>query len=236
MSLRDAWRAESANWIRFAQTPGHDRYYYLFNLPTFLELLPTPGRLTVDIGCGEGRLGRELQQRGHRVAGFDYSEAAIRAMRQTNSGDAGAVGDAGHLPLRTASADLATAFMSLHDMDDPVAAVREISRVLTRGGSFCFALLHPFLLAGEFTENKDSFVIAEPYWNERRHQFHSARDGVELTFWQMHRPLGFYTGALEAAGLRIEALREPRPDDDVKKELGSTHLMPVFLHGRAIKP
>jgi SAM-dependent methyltransferase len=235
MTLRDAWRAESDNWLRFARTPHHDRYYFLFNLPRFLELLPAPGRLTVDIGCGEGRLGRELEQRGHRMLGVDYSERVVRALTESRS-DAGIVGDAGRLPLGSSSADLVIAFMSLHDMDDPAAAIHEIARILAPGGSFCFAMLHPFHTAGEFTEGKNTFVISEPYWNERRYEFYSDRDGVQLTFWQMHRPLGFYTEAIEAAGLTLEALREPRPDEPVREELGSTQLVPVFLHGRAIKP
>jgi SAM-dependent methyltransferase len=234
MTLRDAWRGESDNWIRFTRTPDHDRYYFLFNLPRFLELLPPAGRLTVDVGCGEGRLGRELEQRGHHVAGLDYSEPAIHAL--VEKGGNGIVGDAPRLPLRTASADLVTAFMCLHDIDDPTATIQEIFRILAPGGRFCFALLHPFILAGEFTEAKDSFVIREPYWNVRRHEYHSDRDGVELTFWQMHRPLSFYTGALEEAGFIIETLREPRPDEAAAAELGSTHLMPVFLHVRARKP
>jgi SAM-dependent methyltransferase len=234
MTLRDAWRAESANWIRFARTPGHDRYYFLFNLPRFLELLPPAGNLTVDVGCGEGRLGRELEQHGHDVLGLDYSEPAIHALSE--KGGLGVVGDASHLPMKTATADLVTAFMSLHDIDDPVVTIHEIARVLAPGGRFCFALLHPFVTAGEFTETKDSFVVSEPYWDSRRHEFQSDRDGVELTFWQMHRPLSHYTNALEEAGLTIEALREPRPDAAVATELGSTQLMPVFLHGRAIKP
>jgi SAM-dependent methyltransferase len=236
MTLRDAWRGESDNWLRFARIPGHDRYYFLFNLPRFLELLPPPGKLTIDVGCGEGRLGRELAQRGHRVLGLDSSEPAVRALNASPGGALGVVGDSGQLPLRAGVADLVIAFMSLHDMDDHAGAIREIARILPPGGRFCFALLHPFILAGDFTDTKESFVIDEPYWSARRHEYHSDRDGVELTFWQMHRPLSLYTGALEDAGLAIEALREPRPDDAVAAELGSTHLMPVFLHVRAVKP
>jgi SAM-dependent methyltransferase len=234
MTLRDAWRAESDNWIRFARTPQHDRYYFLLNLPSFLDLVPAPGRLTVDVGCGEGRLGRALEADGHKVIGLDYSEPAIRAL--VENGGRGVVADSARLPLATASIDLATAFMCLQDMDDPAAAIHEIARILTPGGRFCFALLHPFISAGDFTDTKGSFVISEPYWNARRHEYHSDRDGVELTFWQMHRPLSLYAAALEDAGLAIEALREPRPEDAEATELGSTHLMPVFLHARAFKP
>ncbi|MEA2506093.1 MAG: hypothetical protein QOH48_711 [Actinomycetota bacterium] len=234
MTLRDAWRAESGNWIRFARTPQHDRYYYLLNLPRFLELVPPPGRLTLDIGCGEGRLGRELEHIGHHVVGVDYSEPAIRALRETNG--VGVVADAVRLPLRSATVDLVLAFMSLQDMDDPASVINEVARVLISGGRFCLALLHPFASAGAFSDAKESFVIREPYWNVRRHEYHTDRDGIELTFWQKHRPLSLYTGALENAAFTIEALREPRPDEEAAPSLGSTHLMPVFLHARAIKP
>jgi SAM-dependent methyltransferase len=236
VTLRDAWRGEGANWIRFARQPEHDRYYFLLNLPRFLELLPTPGRLTVDVGCGEGRLGRELHRRGHRVLGLDSSEPAVRALKEYEGSDLAAVADAVRLPLRSGSADLATAFMSLQDMDDPAASIREIARVLTPGGTFCSALLHPFVSAGDFAYEKESFVVREPYWDARRHEYHTDRDGIQLTFWQMHRPLSVYAGALEDAGLKIEALREPRPEAAVAAELGSTRLIPVFLHVRASKP
>jgi SAM-dependent methyltransferase len=235
MTLRDAWRNESENWIRFARAPRHDRYYFLLNLPHFLELLPPPGRVTVDVGCGEGRLGRELEQRGHRVVGFDFSEPAVRALMEYEGDGVAAVGDAGRLPVRSESVNLVTAFMSLQDLDDPTAAIHEVARVLRPDGAFCFALLHPFVSAGEFADDKDDFVIDEPYWNARRVEYHTDRAGIPLTFWQMHRPLSVYTGALEDAGLMIEALREPRPDSGAAAELGSTRLMPVFLHGRARK-
>jgi SAM-dependent methyltransferase len=236
MTLRDAWRDESDNWIRFARTPHHDRYYFLLNLPHFLELLTPPGRVTVDVGCGEGRVGRELEQRGHHVVGFDFSEPAVRALMEYEGDGLAAVADAGRLPLPSGSVDLVTAFMSLQDLDDPAAAIHEVARVLRGGGAFCFALLHPFVSAGDFADDKDNFVIDAPYWNGRRINYHTDRDGIGLTFWQMHRPLGVYTAALEDSGLMIEALREPRPDDAAQAELGSTRLMPVFLHGRARKP
>jgi SAM-dependent methyltransferase len=236
VTLRDAWQKESGNWIRFARAPEHDRYYVRLNLPRFLELLPPPGSLTVDVGCGEGRLGRELQRRGHRVVGFDYSEPALRALRHVGNGDVGAVADAGQLPLRDTTADLAIAFMALQDMDHPAAVIAEVSRILIPGGRFCFALLHPFGSSGDFTAGKQSFVIQRPYWEARRHEYFSDRDGIELTFWQMHRPLEVYTSALEDAGLLIEAMREPRPDDGADPELSSVDMMPVFLHVRAMKP
>jgi len=52
VSLRDAWEAEARNWVAWARTPGHDSYWQ-FHRDRFLQLLPPPKGLTLDIGCGE---------------------------------------------------------------------------------------------------------------------------------------------------------------------------------------
>jgi hypothetical protein len=56
MSLRDAWETRAPDWVRWARLPELDDDFWGFHLPEFLRLVPAPGRLTVDVGCGEGRL------------------------------------------------------------------------------------------------------------------------------------------------------------------------------------
>jgi SAM-dependent methyltransferase len=88
VSLREEWENNARDWIKWARTPGHDVYYWRLNLPRFLELLPPPGRLTIDVGCGEGRLGRELTHRGHLVVDVDGSPTLalhIRAVKGSTS-------------------------------------------------------------------------------------------------------------------------------------------------------
>src|SRR5262249_18057390 len=68
--LRQAWERHAEDWIRWAREPGHDSYW-LFHRDRFLELVPPPGNLTLDLGCGEGRLSRDLAARGHRILGID---------------------------------------------------------------------------------------------------------------------------------------------------------------------
>jgi ubiquinone/menaquinone biosynthesis C-methylase UbiE len=53
------------------------------------------------------------------------------------------IADATALPLDDASADLAVAFMSLHDIDAMPAVVSEIARIPQPGGKVCLAIVHP---------------------------------------------------------------------------------------------
>src|ERR1019366_1641955 len=115
--LRDAWDAHAEAWIAWARAPGHDSYWR-FHRDAFLPLVPTPGRLTVDIGSGEGRVGRDLSRLGHRVVGFDASAVmAAAAFAHPDAAGPVAVADAAALPLPDAVADCAVAFMSLQDVD-----------------------------------------------------------------------------------------------------------------------
>lgn len=61
--VSDAWEHNAQQWLAWARTPEHDVYYWRLNLPAFAELVPDGGRRTLDIGCGEGRIGRWLETR-----------------------------------------------------------------------------------------------------------------------------------------------------------------------------
>lgn len=149
MNLAESWEAQAGQWIRWARYPGHDSYWR-YHRDQFLELLPSPGRLTIDIGCGEGRLTRHLKQLGHRIVGVDASPSMVAAARELDPLMDIRVADAAALPLEDASADLAVAFMSLHNIEAMPLAVQEISRVLKPSGKLCFAIVHPLNSAGRF--------------------------------------------------------------------------------------
>ena len=142
VALSDGWKQEADNWIRWARTPGHDSYWR-FHRDQFLELLPRPGKLTVDVGCGEGRLPRDMIRLGHNVIGIDSTPALVEAARRADPAGDYRCASATELPLPDATCDLIVAFMSLHDIDDLAAAVAEISRVLVDGGIVAIAIVHP---------------------------------------------------------------------------------------------
>lgn len=234
--LRDAWDTHADAWIAWARTPGHDSYWR-FHRDAFLPLVPAPGRLTLDIGCGEGRLGRDLGRLGHRVIGIDGSPTmAAAASTHPESTGPVVIGDAAALPLPDGAVDCVVAFMSLQDVDSMEAALAEAARVLVGGGRLVMAITRQANTAGLFAaepeEGARPFVI-EGSWFERRALARTCElDGLVMTFHSEHRPLHNYVDALADAGFLIERLREvgePDPDD-------KWHRIPLFLHLRAVRP
>src|SRR5829696_1299571 len=140
MSLQAFWDEEACAWSRFARASGHDAYHEWFNFPAFLQLVPPPGRATLDVGCGEGRVGAELRRRGHYVVGVDSSPRMVELAAEHHEAH---VADAAALPFADASFDLVIAYMSIMNFDEPAPAVREVARVLMRNGRVCAAVVHP---------------------------------------------------------------------------------------------
>ena len=229
MSMRRAWDEHAASWIRWARAPDHDTYWR-FHRARFLELLPPPGRLTLDLGAGEGRVARDLRARGHRVVEIDGSPAMASA--SAAAGGHAAVGDLASLPIATGAADLAVAFMSLQDVDDMPAALVEAGRVLVPDAFLVVAIVHPINSAGSFEPDAgagEPFVIRDSYFAARRCMEDVERDGLSMRFVCEHRPLEDYARALEEAGFAIEALREVTEPD--ARDRWSR--VPLFLDLRA---
>ena len=204
--MREAWERQAEVWIRWARTPGHDSFTR-FHGERFFALLPPPGRLTVDLGAGEGRVARALRSRGYTVVEVESS----RRLAEANHQKGGHVlrGDVARLPLRAGVADLAVAFMSMHDVDEMPDAILEASRVLGHRGCLAIAIVHPLNSGGSFeqgpqgvTERDRRFIVNDSYLAERPYADDIVRDGLSMRFESIHRPLESYTRALEDARLR----------------------------------
>ena len=224
--VSDAWEARAEQWLAWARTPGQDIYFWQLNWPAFRELLPPAGRRTLDIGCGEGRVGRELARAGHRVLGVDSSPTLAALAREAGGYEEVAAARANALPWPAECCDLAIAFMSLQDMENPAAAIAEIARVLQRSGRLCLAIIHPLNRPPEGLED---------YFSERRVATRVTHAGLEMTCESIDRPFQTYTRALASAGFVIEDLREPQAtlvQATEETSLAEAARRPYFVHMR----
>ena len=76
-TIESRWEVEAENWVRWARTAGHDAYWY-YSPSFFDQIVPPAGRHTLDLGCGEGRVTRDLKRQGHRVTSIDTSPTLLR--------------------------------------------------------------------------------------------------------------------------------------------------------------
>jgi len=237
--LRADWERNAPGFVAWTRKPDHDSYDR-FHRDIFLPILPEPGRRTLDLGSGEGRLSRDLRARGYRMVALDASPAMIEAAHATDRSIPVCRADAGRIPFRDATFDLVVAFMSLQDVDDAASAIHEAARVLVPRGHLCLAIVHPFNSAGRFEGDApdSAFRIEGSYLDISFTEDTVVRDGLEVVFSSAHRPLQFYVDAISSAGLLIDRLAEPPvPEYAIEHDRSRRWTrLPLFLHVRAVKP
>lgn len=178
------------------------------NRPMFINLLGTewlpsqpdvharlqadPPARVADIACGAGWSSIAIARAYPRVQvdGYDNDEASIVLARQ-NARDAG-VADRVNFQVRDAATlrvshlyDLATVFEAIHDMAQPVEALRHIKQLLATGGSV---------------------IIADEHVSEN---FTAPGDDVERFFYSASILLCLPTGMAEQPSLGTGAVIRP---------------------------
>jgi SAM-dependent methyltransferase len=232
----DEWEQEAENWLRWARTPGHDAYWY-YRDSFFDSLIPRPKGQTLEVGCGEGRVSRDLIARGHQVVAIDTSPTLIRYARDADPQGVYLRADAASLPFPNGTFDLAVGYNSLMDVADMPSSIAEIARVLRPGGALCATVTHPVSDAGQFSDEEPEavFAIHGTYYGRRRFEGSATRHGLTMTFRGWCYPVEDYSRALEAAGLVIEAIWEPRPLG-APRDYEQWNRVPMFLQFRARRP
>jgi len=230
---REHWERQASNWAAWARTPDFDEYWKYS--PAFFELVPPPRGRTLEVGCGEGRVTRDLARLGHRVVAVDPVAALIRLARETDADNDYLRCDSAALPFADGAFDLAVFYNSLMDVDDMEASLQEAARVLRPSGTLCACVTHPIADAGRF-ESRDAdatFLIEGNYLGPRRWLelplVH--RDGLSMDFSGWAYPLEAYFRALEDAGFVVQCLREPPAADEDQR----WRRLPLFLMWRAVK-
>jgi SAM-dependent methyltransferase len=228
--MTDGWESRAPQWLQWARTPGFDAYWYYRD--AFFALLPAPAGPVLEVGCGEGRVARDLAERGYEVTALDASPTLLAAAVESDPGGTYVRGDAEALPFADASFALVVAYNSLMDVDDMPKAVGEAARVLAAGGRLCMCVTHPVNDAGGWDE-AGRFVLERSYLDREYVDIDFERDGLTMRFDGLTYSVEDYARALEDAGLAIEALREPRPSEAAPEHYAPWAGVPMFLMLRA---
>jgi SAM-dependent methyltransferase len=173
-----------------------------YDRPACLDLLgDVAGRRVLDAACGPGLYAAELVRRGAQVVGFDHSPRMVEICRARVSQGDFRVHDLadpiGWLP--DGSVDLALCALAIEYVDNRVAALRELCRVLRPGGALVLSRQHP---TGDWLRHGGSYFdtrVIHETWSK----------GWSVRYWLA--PLETTCEEISAAGFVIERLLEPRP-------------------------
>ncbi len=240
MSNGELWERHAQWWIK-GFTDGVDPEYTDQIIPIAVSELA--GIKTVlDVGCGDGQIGRALSANGAAVVGVDPTWGQISVAAERGKGPLYACASASNLPVANASCDAVLACLVFEHIDDVDSAIAEISRVLKPGGVFAFFLNHPLLQTPGSGWIDDHFVEPpEQYWRIGAYLVETAsveevEKDVFIRF--VHRPLSRYINALSEHSLVLEQMIEPSPPESFLEkapEYRLAHTIPRLLYLRLRK-
>jgi SAM-dependent methyltransferase len=157
-------------------------------------MLPAPGGEALDLGAGRGIASYALASAGWRVTAVEpdpsglVGAGAIESIARDTGLPITVVRTTGErMPLPDASVDVVFARQALHHAADLRALCREVARVLRPGGTLLAAREHVISKPADLP----AFLAAHPL-----HRLYGGENAYTLAQ---------YRGALEAAGLRVDA-------------------------------
>jgi SAM-dependent methyltransferase len=216
--MANGWNESAQAWIEVIGDDGDWGRRFVLDAPMLACVAGGGFRHALDLGCGEGRFCRMMQEHGIATAGIDPTAPLIEHARRLDPRGDYRVARAEALPFDDGAFDLVVSYLSLVDIDDLDAAIAETRRVLRPGGTFLIANLQPFNSAAVplgWTREPDGsrrfcidhYLAVRETWVEWR--------GIRIRNW--HRPLHVYMQGLLGAGFSLVHFDEPPPrgvDDD----------------------
>jgi len=237
--MDNGWQASAEAWMADMGEHGDfGRRYVLDPIMLPLALAQSPKK-ALDVGCGEGRFCRMLKQSGVEVTGVDPTSKLIAAARTRDDGGTYIEAPAEQLPLPDESVDLVVSYLSLIDISDVQAGIREMARVLKPGGTLLIANLNGFNTAcveSGWIKNGTGQHLHYPVDNylEERMAWIEYR-GIRIV--NHHRPLSTYMQTLLGTGLRLNHFDEPAPVPDAPEPKAAIYRrVPWFVVMEWLKP
>jgi len=207
------WRASAPAWIAQMGEHGDNGRKFVLDPAVNAWLNNHRIRRALDVGCGEGRVSRLMKSHGIEVTGIDPTEPMIEQARARDPEGDYSIARAEALPFDDGQFDLVLTCLTLIDIPDFRAGIKEMARVLEPGGH---------LLALNLTGLQSAAM--ELGWQTDTHgaphHFGLDRYGTEWSAWvewagirieNWHRPLGAYMQAYLSEGLILKQFQELDP-------------------------
>ena len=236
--MSDGWDESAQAWIASMGERGDWSREHVLDAAMLARVEARKSRSALDVGCGEGRFCRLLQQRGIATIGVDPTAALLEEARKRDPAGRYVLGRAEALEFADGCFDLVVSYLSLIDIADFRSGIREMARVLQPGGTLLIANLTSFTTAcaaqgwvRDATGRRLHYPV-DRYLDEFAEWVSWA--GIRLQNW--HRPLGAYMSAFLDAGLRLRFFAEPEPVSGDAERVARYRRVPWFVVMEWAKP
>lgn len=141
------------------------------DIPYLIDKLHRPEGLLLDVGTGKGAMAENLAKRGYYVVTVEYNEE--RLLQTKSDFEERGIdrvlfmkSDAQNMPFLDETFDMVTCYNAVHHFDDPVKAIKEMERVLKKGGTLTVTELN----------DKGKKIVADRH----RQHGHEHRDDMDI--------------------------------------------------------
>ena len=200
----DDWNGLADWWLAEADDPAYGEEV----VPLFLEVFRTvPGRVLLDLGCGDGRIQGLVTARGAMAIGVDINLDLAGIAARNHPVFLHRLPDLAC--VRDAAVDGAYVVLALEHFEDSQRFFAETARVTRQGGSLAAVINHPVYTAPQSGPVLDP-IDGELFWrfgdylNPGRTRDPAGDRSVEF----IHRPIGTLLTQAATAGWSLEEVLE----------------------------
>lgn len=222
-SSTECWnQVDIDEWIEKVQTNDFRLFYIM---PYTLEKLgDVRGKRILDLGCGEGGYSRALAHKGAIVTAADCSEVFIKYAENQAKAEGlnidTCILNANKLDnIKDNCYDIVLCSMMLMDVEDLDGALKEIHRVLKKGGRVFISLLHPC-----FKGRETKWILNDGNIEVLVSDYHSPKEwvgeikGINAPVVYRHRTLSDYIKAFVRNDFCIIDMNEPIPTEEQSQQ------------------
>lgn len=248
-----SWETGASEWASHLDQ-GFDEIGDKFGLPRFADFVGDVSHCSLlDAGCGHGRSALLFARRGADVVGVDLSPSLIEIAGSNPDGQRLGIHfrvlSSDNLEgIQANSLDHVTSVMALMNTSNLFGSLAEFARVLKPGGLLSIMVLHPYFFTKGLSisrqhDGRGGAIVISDYFEEKSYEQVAAiknGHGDGLAVRQFPYTISDYLQGLLSCGLMISRVEEPRPSQEILRELPHLHFWnqhaALYLFLQASKP